>query len=399
LPKLDSTQVFDDGVVRKPNGDFVFPPDHQADSTFTGAGSNFGKGVYSEFPQTVDLIAKTPSTSDIAETLRATATPDIRRDPVIQAFDATYDFLTKSDPQTTNPIKSIINGLIALKDDTVEGLDEIVSATQQFAQDPLGNIVYAAKGTGQTILENLSNTIDDWKWLSTTNHKVVADSAKLYFDDVAKQEIAEAEKNPGAYVFRKARDIYSALAFELIGGGTGTVTKTTKVADELGDAAKTKNTSGIGDDIQPINPGEVLDDVSKTGETSSTLIGKTTHKTEADIRREMGDFSTVNSPISDKAGNDILVPKRVDLKTGQPQANTTPQKAIPDATIYNKGLIIDDKPLGRSIAKDRQEIIRFIKAFEIREGRLPSTIAIQRYDPKTGKPFVTEVYKPTDFLP
>jgi hypothetical protein len=166
-----------------------------------------------------------------------------------------------------------------------------------------------------------------------------------------------------------------------------------------GTAATPKNTSRIADDVQPITPGGVLDDVSKTGETSSTLIGKTTHKTEADIRREMGDFSTVNSPITDKTGNDILVPKRVDLKTGQPQANTTPQKAVPDATIYNKGLIIDDKPLGRSIAKDRQEIIRFIKAFEVREGRLPSTIAIQRYDPKTGQPFVTEIYKPTDFLP
>ena len=114
-------------------------------------------------------------------------------------------------------------------------------------------------------------------------------------------------------------------------------------------------------------------------------LGKQVHKDQADIRRNSGDFSTVNSPVVDKAGNDIFVPKRIDLKTGNPQAGAKFQKAVPDATIYDKGIIIDDKPLGRPIAKDKQEIIRFIKAYEAREGVLPKTIAIQRYDPKNRK--------------
>jgi hypothetical protein len=136
-----------------------------------------------------------------------------------------------------------------------------------------------------------------------------------------------------------------------------------------------------------------------TGETGSTSTGKEVHKDQADIRRNQEDFSTVNSPIKGKDGSEILVPKRVDLKTGEPQPGARLQEAIPDATIYKKGIVIDDKPLGRPIAKDRQEIIRFIKAYEVREGKLPKVIAIQRYDPKTGKPVVTELFKPEDFLP
>ncbi|WP_228029560.1 hypothetical protein, partial [Escherichia marmotae] len=62
-------------------------------------------------------------------------------------------------------------------------------------------------------------------------------------------------------------------------------------------------------------------------------------------------------------------------------------------------LILDDKPLGRPIAKDRQEIIRFIDAYTQSQGSLPSRIAIQRYSPVTGRPVVTELYGPEDFLP
>ncbi|GAA4441637.1 hypothetical protein GCM10023155_47630 [Bremerella cremea] len=62
-------------------------------------------------------------------------------------------------------------------------------------------------------------------------------------------------------------------------------------------------------------------------------------------------------------------------------------------------LIVDDKPLGRPIAKDRQEMIRFIEAYRQREGHLPDVIGIQRYDPKTGQAVLTELYSPNDFLP
>lgn len=60
---------------------------------------------------------------------------------------------------------------------------------------------------------------------------------------------------------------------------------------------------------------------------------------------------------------------------------------------------MDDKPLGRPIAKDRQEIIRFIEAFRKREGFLPEMIGIQRYDPKTGLPVRNDLHSPNEFLP
>jgi hypothetical protein len=62
-------------------------------------------------------------------------------------------------------------------------------------------------------------------------------------------------------------------------------------------------------------------------------------------------------------------------------------------------VILDDKPVGRPISKDRQQIIRYIEAYRAREGKLPKEIVIQRYDPKTGKPAGTETYRPEDFLP
>jgi hypothetical protein len=64
----------------------------------------------------------------------------------------------------------------------------------------------------------------------------------------------------------------------------------------------------------------------------------------------------------------LLVPQRVDLKTGEAPPGATLPKTIPDAANFDRGLIVDDKPLGRPIAKDRQEIIRVIEAFRQREG-------------------------------
>lgn len=75
------------------------------------------------------------------------------------------------------------------------------------------------------------------------------------------------------------------------------------------------------------------------------------------------------------------------------------QEAVPDAVSFERKHIVDDKHLGRPIAKDRQEIIRFIKAYEQREGHLPKVIGIKRYDPQTGQQVLTELYSPKDFLP
>jgi hypothetical protein len=135
------------------------------------------------------------------------------------------------------------------------------------------------------------------------------------------------------------------------------------------------------------------------GETDSTRIGKEVHKRKADERRASGRYDAVNSPITDKSGNPILVPRRVDPRTGKPQPGTRSQEAIPDAVNYEKGVIIDDKPAGRPIEKDRQEIIRFNEAFRRREGVYPKRIEIHRYDPNTGELVDIEVYKPEDFLP
>lgn len=91
--------------------------------------------------------------------------------------------------------------------------------------------------------------------------------------------------------------------------------------------------------------------------------------------------------------------RRVDLSTGEPLPESGCQVSRPDAVQFKNEVIIDDKPLGRPVSKDQQEINRFINAYSESQGGLPRTIAIQRYDPLTGQPVVTELYSPYDFMP
>jgi hypothetical protein len=137
--------------------------------------------------------------------------------------------------------------------------------------------------------------------------------------------------------------------------------------------------------------------VAKTGETAATRSGKAVHKRLADERRASGEFDLVQKPITRLDGSAIEVPKRVDLKTGSPQ-DLRVQQAIPDAVNFERKLILDDKPLARDIAKDKQEMIRFIEAYRTSRGELPEIIAIQRYN-AAGNPVRTDLYKPSDFLP
>lgn len=136
-----------------------------------------------------------------------------------------------------------------------------------------------------------------------------------------------------------------------------------------------------------------------SGETEATAFGKQVHKEEAELRRQSGQFSIVNEPIRDLEGKVIEVPTRVDLVSGAARPDAPLQAAHPDAVSFERGLIVDDKPLGRPVAKDRQEMIRNIEAYRLRTGELPKRIAIQRYDPETGAKVKTDLFTPEDFLP
>jgi len=137
---------------------------------------------------------------------------------------------------------------------------------------------------------------------------------------------------------------------------------------------------------------------SKSGETVHTRSGKSTHRQLADERRAAGEFDLVNEPIRDAQGRPIDVPTRVDLKTGAPVAAKGTQTAWPDAVKFERDLILDDKPLARAISRDRQQIIRFISAYQQRTGRMPRYIAITLYD-SSGVPIRTDLYRPEIFLP
>jgi hypothetical protein len=136
----------------------------------------------------------------------------------------------------------------------------------------------------------------------------------------------------------------------------------------------------------------------KSGETEATAAGKKVHKQRADQRRSSGQWDDVDTEIKDSSGNSIEVPARVD-KTGRPVVRKGTKTARPDAVSYKRGQILDDKPLGRPISKDRQQIIGYIKAYEKKTGTLPKEILIERYDPATGKSVMTEILNPKQFVP
>jgi hypothetical protein len=169
------------------------------------------------------------------------------------------------------------------------------------------------------------------------------------------------------------------------------------VAQALQAAAIATTVSAATADAGSTSLGQIQ--VPKSGETVATRVGREAHAVGAEWRRASGEFELVNQAISGRGGDSILVPHRVDLRTGQPQAGTYLQEAVPDAVSFRRGLIVDDKPLGRPLAKDRQEIIRAIKAYEAREGSLPDRIAITRYDPKTKEFVRTDLHTADEFLP
>ena len=75
------------------------------------------------------------------------------------------------------------------------------------------------------------------------------------------------------------------------------------------------------------------------------------------------------------------------------------QASIPDAVKGpNKGgIIIDDKPAGRPISKDKQEMRRNVEAYEIKYGQPANEVLICRYDPDTGSDAGEEHYAPEIF--
>lgn len=135
----------------------------------------------------------------------------------------------------------------------------------------------------------------------------------------------------------------------------------------------------------------------KNGETSATAIGKKVHPQKAEVRRKSGEYSSVNERLKDANGNDIQVPKTIPKDSKVPSKEM--QSTIPDAVKdpHKGGIIVDDKPAGRPIGKDYQEMGRNVEAYEKKYGVAPNEIHIERYDPKTGATVQIEVYNPSDF--
>ena len=136
---------------------------------------------------------------------------------------------------------------------------------------------------------------------------------------------------------------------------------------------------------------------TKNGETEDTVIGKDAHAELKEWREKSGEFDYVNQKLKDADGNVILVPHNISRKTGH--AGEKMQGVIPDAIKGPEkgGIIYDDKPAGRPISKDFQEIGRNIEAYEKLYGEPPNEVIVVRYDKETLKIVEEKSYSPSDF--
>jgi hypothetical protein len=136
----------------------------------------------------------------------------------------------------------------------------------------------------------------------------------------------------------------------------------------------------------------------ENGASTATRTGTRYHNDFVKADRASKKYDQVAQMIRTKTGEPIEVPYEVDLITGLP-VNARKQAAFPDAVSFSQREIVDYKPVGRKLSKDRQEFIRNIRAFEIREGVLPDKIIVKRYDPATGKIVEETTHSPSEFLP
>lgn len=137
----------------------------------------------------------------------------------------------------------------------------------------------------------------------------------------------------------------------------------------------------------------------KSGNNDEAAIGQSVHKDKKEKHKDSKKWDDVSTQMKDADGNPIKVPARIDLETGDPVLRKGDKTVIPDAVSYKRGEILDVKPLGTKISKYRQQIIGYIKAYELKTGKLPKKILIERYDRSTGKTVGIEVYDPKIFLP
>lgn len=136
----------------------------------------------------------------------------------------------------------------------------------------------------------------------------------------------------------------------------------------------------------------------KVGETKATAMGKCVHTARARKRRESGEFDLVNERFTRQDETPIMVPRTINRTTGVASAKM--QYAIPDAVKGpdKGGIIYDDKPLGRTIGKDWQEMRRNVSAYTDAFGEPPKEVRIVPYNPETGSDHEEIVYPASDFI-
>ncbi|WP_239342233.1 hypothetical protein [Frankia sp. CiP3] len=135
-----------------------------------------------------------------------------------------------------------------------------------------------------------------------------------------------------------------------------------------------------------------------TGSTVFNRAGTQAHTNFAGQDRASGRWDLVDEFLTDASGNRVRVPRRVDLRTGQPQGAGT-QTVRPDGVSFGRDEIQDYKPDGRPFSKYIQQIIGYIQGYQQSQGRLPDQIIINRYDLATGAIVGQDVYSPRDLMP
>lgn len=136
-----------------------------------------------------------------------------------------------------------------------------------------------------------------------------------------------------------------------------------------------------------------------SGSTIANQLGTRVHSKLKAADIASGRWDQVDTVLTDAAGDVIMLPKRYDLTTGEPMPDSPLMKSRPDGLSLTRDEIMDHKPIGRPVLKDQHQIIRYVKAYELKTGRLPQKILIEAYDPLTGAVVDTQEYSIQHFMP
>ena len=131
------------------------------------------------------------------------------------------------------------------------------------------------------------------------------------------------------------------------------------------------------------------------GDSESAIVGKEVHRREASLRRDSGEFDTVEEMLLDDGGIAIEVPIGGHEIPNNSYGKIGRKTVRPDAIDRENRRVIDEKPDDGS--RYTAQMSEYIAAYRIKYKELPKEVVIRRYNSNTKLIIREDRYSPADY--